>query len=189
MPTGSDAVRDERRRIANVIGAIPAADLWTSKRLRDGSVDGASSAATDKRSTFKEGNYQSRLELAEAVDLWRTFQVHLAALEDMERHYSAGEHDVVVELDVDIGYDVRGGNSLYGTWAQVEEVAAQDAERVRQELQHPANRTAGSATGVTTGFTAQVTIGRIDLRPFPDRDRLIASMRVRSELSVTTEDA
>ena len=173
---------------------IEATALWTGRRLDDGSADGdalGNAAGDDPRPALLELSYQQPIETAEG-DIHRKFQLRL----DGHRRrggsggaYSGGEQDVDVSVTVQIGYHVTGVNGYGGDWLQAAEVAAQDAEAVRQELEHPDHRLEQQGSGVTAGRTSLVSWMGTRYRTDLERGRLLSETEYSVALRVTTEAA
>lgn len=190
MPTGADYVRDERRRLANLIVTT---DLWPQAVLFDGS---GTTATTDTgaEARLRELDYVQPIDRTEG-DIHRRFQIMPTGhrrIGGTGGVYSNAEQDVVVEYVVRVGYVHGGGDAYAGNWAQLHEVALQDAEAIRQRLEHPTNRAAGGTglyAGITTGRTVVVSWRGTTLREDTETMRLISETTFDVHLRVDVEVA
>lgn len=188
MPTGSDLIREEIYRVGAAIAAL--ADLWTIRADTGTTIDGAAEGATygdDSEPRLVELSYDDDIETTPKA-IHRMFQVELVGdrrLGGTGGVYSGQRQDKMIEYEVKIGYHVFGGAG--GDWRAISLAAAQDTERVRQELEHPSNRTVGTGGTIVGGETVRVNWTGTAYRRDRDRRRLIAVSRFVSELRVTTE--
>lgn len=185
MPTGSDYIRDEARRLGNLVsGAV----LWTEKRLADQSADG-NAAGADQRATLVQLDYTADIRARTGRDVHRKFQILPVRHEPAGGLFSGDMQDVTVTWALRIAYHIGGGDAYGGDIFQIHAVAVQDAEAVRQRLEHPANFGAGTGTGVTAGRTALVDWRGTTYEYDPEAKRLFSETTLTSRLRVDLEVA
>lgn len=192
MSHAADVLRDERRRIENL---IEQSDLWTQRRLPDGRADGPAlggTAGPDPTPRLRKSEYRARLERATG-DVHRRFQVRTVRIEPRGGRagaVSGGVQQVIATFRIVGAVVVAKGNAYCGTWDQGDEVATQDAERVRQILEHDANRDRGEAEGVDSdGCDGVLWLSTLfeDDEDEEGAGRIYWRLEVTSYLTVTTE--
>ena len=185
---GSDYIRDERERLTRLIGQV---DLRTARRYRDGSDTGQpATPESDGESTLT--HYEGGDIRTATGSIWRKFQVRSRASDAVSYPSQNGpgyaDQSILAGFILRVGYEVGGGSRLAGTPEQIDDVAAEDLEIVRQQLWHWSNfNVPSTAPGVTTGRCELVEFGNLSYSEDPEHRRVIWELPITSHLIVETQ--
>ncbi len=185
---GSDYIRDERRRVEFLVGQVL---LRTERRYRDGSETAQDATA--------ESDALATLQLYEGGDIrtatgsiHRRYQVRFdgngAIRYSHQNEPSYNDQTIQIGLVLRVGYEVGGGSRIAGTPEQIDEVAAEDIEAIRQQLWHWRNfNTPSARAGVTVGRGELVQFGNATYAEDMERRRVIWELPITSDLVVETQ--
>jgi len=195
MPAGARYIRDERRRLANLVAS---ADLWSERGNVGATQDADLSTDPDSDTALVEYPGPGKLESLRGQEIHRRFQVRAVGpprLREVRSTMSPCQ-DVLIDHDILVGRWVAGGGDH--DYAGADEAGVMDLEAVRNAMWHPDNRVLGFSgataplyTIATTGRRVQVTATDFELLDLPDEqaNRQVWRLRVESWLRPDREAA
>lgn len=184
MTIGSDYLRDERQRISDLVGQV---DLRTERRYRAGSGPDLDAGVAGDRPIYLV-RYEGGDIRTATGNVHRRYQVRTTAIEwPTQDEPSYTEQLVRLHTVIRIGYAMPGGDRISGSPEQVDDIAAEDVECVRQQLWHWNNFNTPTGSGITAGRGEITHFGMATAEESPDLRRVIWTLPITSDLIVETQ--
>ena len=184
---GSDYLRDERQRLSDLVSQV---ELRTERRYRDGSETGQAAVAESDALTHPIRYEGGDIRTATGT-IHRRFQVRSRPGDAITWPSQNGpgyvDQAIVAGFVLRVGYEVGGGSRIDGTPEQIDDVAAEDVEIVRQQIWHWSNFNTPSGNGITSGRCELVEFGTASFTEDPERRRVIWELPITSHLIVETQ--